>query len=112
MFNKIKQKPFNTKLKSNYKIYRNLLTKIIKSAKNLFFFKEIIIAQGNTQKVWNLIKESINNKDNKKTITNVVSLIDEHNHHNIIHESKDIANKSNIFFTNIGENIAKKINLL
>lgn len=40
MFNKIKQQPFNIKLKSSYKIYINLLNKMIKSDKDIFFPKK------------------------------------------------------------------------
>lgn len=80
--------------------------------KKIFFSKEISKAQKDFfKKAWNLIKESINKKNNRNFPTDVASLIDELNNINIIHESKDIANKLNNFFTIVAEKITKEINL-
>lgn len=70
MFNKLKRQRFYIKLKYNKK-YRNLRTKIMKLAKDIYFSKQLNKASGDSKKVWNLINEQ---------------------NQNIVSENKDIAN--------------------
>lgn len=106
LFNKLKKQPFNIDLKLEYKRYRNILTKVIKFAKDYYYFNKINKVNGNSKMVWKVINESLNKNDNNKQI-NIPSMLNKQN--NIISKNEDIANEFNNFFATVGENTANKI---
>jgi len=109
LFNKLKKQPFNSGLKNKYIKYKNLLTKVIKYARDMYFSKNIIKAKGDPKKVWNLINEAMyNNTSNDKKI-NISSILDSEN--KILTDSTDIANQFNTYFATVGENIADQIKI-
>jgi len=110
LFNKLKKQPFNSGLKNKYRKYRNLLTKIINCAKDMYFSKHNIInSKGDPKKVWDLINEAMYNKTNNNNKINISSILDSKN--KILTDSIDIANEFNTFFTTVGENIAHQIKI-
>lgn len=109
LFNKLKKQPFNSSLKNKYRKYRNLLTKVIKCARDMYFSKHIINSKGDPKKVWDLINEAMYNKTKNNNKINISSILDSKN--KILTDSTDIANEFNTFFTTVGENIAHQIKI-
>jgi len=62
LYVKLKNQPFNIKL---LKMNRNLLNVIIKTAKDVYFYKQISNDKGNTKQIWEFINEALDNKSNK-----------------------------------------------
>lgn len=56
LYAKLKNQPFNIKLQEIYKKYRNLLNVTKKIAKNVYFYKLISNAKGNTKKNMGIYK--------------------------------------------------------
>ncbi|KAE9525887.1 hypothetical protein AGLY_013936, partial [Aphis glycines] len=74
----------------------NILNRLIKESKNLFYGKKIIKAGNNSKLIWDCIKEASNTKINKKSVIN--EIFDKHG--NIVTDIKEIANIFNSFFVN------------
>jgi len=53
-------KRFNERLFSEYKIYRNLLNRLIQLAKQNYFKQYVQTNKGNSDKIWKAIKELTN----------------------------------------------------
>ncbi|XP_077987452.1 uncharacterized protein LOC144442054 [Glandiceps talaboti] len=106
IFSKMKNNSSNDKLKSKYKTYRNILTKLLRSAKKRYYANKVRHANGDTNKTWQIIKEILNKTPTKlppdKIITNNPD-------NTCLTDCTDIADEFNKYFTSIGPNLAAKI---
>ena len=104
LFIKMKNNPINLQNACKYKHYRNVLTKLLKSAKKSYYSNKFSFTRGNTNKTWKVINEVLNkiktksapkelNSSNDKPLTN----------------SYDIGEEFNDYFTNIGPNLAASL---
>jgi len=89
----------------NFKNYRNLYSKIIKSSKKLHFEKALTKNQSNLKKTWQILRKAINKNINKENgvqnlLVNNVQVTD----------PKIIADNFNLFFTNVANDIVNSIN--
>lgn len=109
LFRKLKEQPFNSELKIKYRKYRNLLTKVIKCARDMYFTKNINMSKGDPKHLWNLINEAMYNKVSNDKKVNISSIFDSEN--KIMTDDADIANEFNTFFATVGENIADQIKI-
>ena len=93
------------KNESEYKNYKKLFESVKKRSKKLHFSRLILKYQNNIKKTWNVIKDAIGK--NKSTQSSFPK--------KIIHKTKTItdvhliANHFNSYFTEIGPNLANKI---
>ena len=95
----------NLTLLNNYKNYRNTLNKTIKKAKQSYYSTKIIEAKNNVKKIWEIIKDAGNNVREQKN-TNILD-----KHGMIISRNEDKANIFNNYFTQVGLDMASKINI-
>lgn len=65
MSRRIKKQPFNTALKTRFRNYRNILTKIIRSAKQLYYRRKIDDSKNNNRQMWRNIAEVMGIKKSK-----------------------------------------------
>ena len=78
---------------SNYKIYRNLINKLIVKAKEHFHLNKLDQANGNIKEVWKIANEASGNNKQHKSINKLVN-----NENTILTKPKDIANEFNSVF--------------
>jgi len=94
-------------LRSYYIKYRNIFTRVLRATKNNFYKKKFTNVLYSPKLTWELIKEDTLSKNIK--VDAIKTLI--HNNEHII-PSEDpmrVSNLFNVFFTNIGSNLASKI---
>ena len=109
---KQKQRLYNKFLKhrtytneTNYKTYKNLFEKIKKVSKKVHYSKLLNMYQSNAKKTWQIIKEVIGKTKLQHSTFPKMMLIN-----NIENFDKtSIANNFNKYFTEIGPNLANKI---
>ena len=95
----------NARNEEKYKRYRNVLLKVTRDAKKLYFQKSFNEAKNNTKETWSLLSMLIN-KENKKNTDFPEKLIDNHGRECI---KSEIPERFNIFFATIGEQLDKGI---
>ena len=89
---------------NEFKKYRNLYNKIIKTGKKLYFESELIKHQSNLKKTWLLLRKAINNKSKKdNSIQNIII------NGSLISDSLSMAEHFNVFFSNVANDIVSKI---
>ena len=92
-------------LKYNLKIYNGYLNRCIRTAKKEFYYNEFNKYKNDIRKTWDTLKEIINKKTFKSDLPS-----------SFVHEgveiigTKNIADKFNEYFTEIGPKLAKSIN--
>lgn len=96
--------PFNLQLINYYKKYRNKLTNLIKTTKDIYYKSKLDEVSGNLKKTWQIINEITNYS--KKT-SEIGTIVDDKN--NNIDNDTDKANHFNKFFQNVGTDMAKLI---
>lgn len=101
IFRKIRIDPLNPELITKYKTYKNLLEKLIRSAKKEYYRTKLLKYENEPKKLWNFI----NNKHNKPN--REPDLIQQDNV--MLDESKDIAEAFSSFFSDIGPKLAEKL---
>lgn len=106
MFKMLQKNPNNLELKKQYTDYKNKLTNLIKKAKQDYYQNVINENKSNTKRLWKVVKE-ITKSDQK--LKNISSLKKENNE--IIIDEKGIADEFNKTFTNMGKNLAQKIQI-
>ena len=92
-------------LSTNLNTYNRILKRSIRIAKRRHYQNIFNIYSGNVKKTWSMINDILH-KNKQNTRLPVYFKQGEQN----ISDEKDIANKFNAFFTNIGKNLADKIN--
>ena len=95
----------NQKVKEQYTRYKEMITKLIKTQKNEFYKKKISDAQGDMSKVWKVTNEIIGKKTKHETITEII----DSDTNTLITDGKEIGNRFNSFFTEVGQKLAEKI---
>ena len=73
----------------------------------MYYEEQLIMHKENSKMIWNTLNQILN-KSNK--ISKIAKTFVGNNSSNIIDDPKDIANKFNDYFVNIGPNLAKQIN--
>ena len=91
-------------LKHNLKIYNSYLNQCIRTAKKYFYYNEFSKYKNDIRKTWDTLKEVIN----KKTFKSNFPAIFLHDGVEIT-GSKNIADKFNEYFTEIGPKLARSI---
>jgi len=98
----LKKKTPESKIK--YSKYRNKFTGIIRAAEKAYYANRFESLKGNMKETWNLINNLItNNTVGKQVVKEILS------NGQIVNQPKDIANKFNEYFINVGPNLASKI---
>ncbi|XP_077991070.1 uncharacterized protein LOC144445406 [Glandiceps talaboti] len=106
LFAKTKRSPNNLNIRTYYKRYRNILTKVLKSAKRRHYHQKFHSASGNPNKLWSIIGEVLTKKGRKMTSPKQIK---DDNPDRLLTDKERIAEKFNSFFTNIGPNLASSI---
>jgi len=99
------KKQYSDELDSKFKTYRNNLKKLIEITRQNYYKEQVKEAGNNNKKVWQCINEATNNVSKKSS--KILSIDDGNGE--MIDDEQEIANVFNNFFTNIGKNIAAKI---
>lgn len=86
-----------------YKKYRNKLNKIIKCTQNDYYKLQFQSCTANIKKTWQVIKNILNKSKGPALVDSFKS------NGNIISDKREVANKFNEYFANIGPSLAKKI---
>ena len=89
-----------------YKQYRNKLTNIIRMSKKTYYSQKIGNAEGDINATWKIINNLINKNKPQNKIDNLKVESQPEN----ITDPTEIAHHFNSFFTNIGPDLASKIN--
>ena len=90
---------------AKYNQYRNMLTKVLRSAKRIFYQNELAKHSGNTRETWKTLQTLIKSK--RKTEDVPTQIADDEG--NMLTDDVDIAERFNIFFTDIGEKLSQNI---
>ena len=91
-------------IKQRFKSYEKIVKKDIKEAKQRYFDQIFTAYKNDMKKTWKTINETLNR--NKKN-SNVASIL--YHNGNVLSNAKDIANAFNVYFANIGKNLASEI---
>lgn len=96
--------PMYSTLKTNLSTYNSILKRNIRTAKKLFYEKLFKKYEHDIKNTWSTINEILSKTKKKKQFPEYFL------HDNIkIHDKLQIANQFNLFFTNIGPELANKI---
>jgi len=101
--NTLYRKFFKTKNvddKLRYKAYKNKLTSILRYCEKQYYSQQLSISKGNIKRTWDIINGLIKPKRGNDVEFDELSKIG---------PLKDVANGFNVFFTDIGPNLARKI---
>ena len=89
--------------KLNYCKYKNKLTSLLREAERTYYGTRFDQAKSDIKETWEIIKEALD-KNNSNAV-----LPDSFNHNNIVIDNKkQICNKFNEYFVNVGPNLDKK----
>ena len=89
---------------NEFKTYRNLYNKVIKTSKKLYFQSELIKNQSNLKKTWLLLRKAVNNKSKKdNSIQNIIF------NGSLLYDPLLMAEHFNVFFSNVANHIVSKI---
>ena len=102
--NTLSNDPTFTTLKTNLNTYNNILKKSIRNAKKLYYERIFTQFKHDIKKTWSTINDLLNKTRKKKKFPEYFMLNDEK-----IQDKLQIANQFNIFFTNIGPELATQI---
>ena len=89
----------------NYKTYRNVLVKVIRDAKRLYFQDELKKTKNNGKATWTLLNQVINKKKRKQTTFPETFYDDQEN----IYTKAEVPNGFNVFFSTAGQSLEKEI---
>ena len=91
-------------IKQRFKSYEKIVKKDIKEAKQRYFDQIFTAYKNDMKKTWKTINETLNR--NKKN-SNVASIL--YHNGNVLSNAIDTANAFNVYFANIGKNLASEI---
>ena len=100
MFKRVKNNQLSY---DQFKIYRNILTQTIRSAKNNYFRHKFEQNRSNMRKVWLTIKDLLNQSKNHHEVRKLIV------NNNILTETSDIANAFNNHFARVGTELNSQI---
>ena len=104
LFSKMKNNPGNLQNVNAYKSYRNILTKLLKSARKSYYANKFTSSHGDSDKTWQIINEVIN----KPILKSAPKKITRHDMTPLTC-SADISEEFNNYFTNVGPSLASRI---
>ena len=104
--NKLYKKAITQKW-SNFKTYRNNLTRQISQLKSNYYKSEIDKTKNNPYQLWKTLNKITNLKASKNPIT-TYKIYNKSNQ--IVTDTKEISNIFNNYFANVGQELAKSIN--
>jgi len=84
--------------------YRNILTKVVREAKRLYFQKSFETNKGNCKETWKLLREALNTRKTSNCIPSC--FIDDAN---TVYSREHVASGFNNFFTSIGQQLENDI---
>ena len=87
-----------------WKSFRNITTNTIKAAETKYYQNKLVDQNNNSKALWNTFGKILKKPKSKININKIIK------DNNILTNTDDIANALNIFFTNIGNNLAQAIN--
>ena len=90
--------------KSNLRVFNKILKKDISEAKKSYYYNEFNKYKRDIKKTWDTIKSLLNKTKQDSMAPNKIKLNSQ-----IISNEKEIASKFNNYFTDIGKNLADKI---
>ena len=89
----------NVTCENEYKRYRNVLIRVIREAKRLYFQKSFQENKGNGKETWKLLREALNVSKEKNSMPSCFVDGDK------LYEGKDVASGFNDFFSSIGQKL-------
>ena len=91
-------------IKQRFKSYEKIVKKDIKEAKQRYFNQIFTAYKSDMKKTWKTINETLNRSKRGSNVTSIF-------YHNgfTLSNAKDIANAFNVYFANIGKNLASEI---
>jgi hypothetical protein len=104
----VKRQPFNPDLLRHFKMYRNILSNLLKTAKDQYFKKKINSSGNNPKQLWQTIGELAGRKKNFNEFP--IDHFDV-NVAGVKNGNKElfVANALNNFFVGVGESLASKV---
>ena len=90
-------------IKNTFNIYRNMLKKLIRQAKRLYYIATFARFKHNIKQTWKIIKETLN-RSKRDALPNRFLVGGQY-----IDDPKEIANAFNSYFINIGPSVASHI---
>ena len=93
--------------KTLFKNFCNVYNKILRSAKKMYFEKQLFLNQSNAKQTWNLIRLAMNKKSEKSSSISCLIV-----NNRTVTDSAEMANLFNEFFTSISSAIVNEINSL
>lgn len=91
-------------LKTKYKNYRNRLNKLKIILKKSYYEQKFTILKGNIKQTWELINDIVQRKNKEP-----VNITEFKENNKDVTDSKQIVNKFNNYFANVGSDLASKI---
>ena len=96
----------NKNLENHYRAYRNILTRVLRSAKKRYFSEKFTSVARKFSKSWQVIKEVLNRDVNRSTVASKLKSPDKDE---FVTNNKDTAETFCQYSTNIGPSLASKI---
>ena len=109
LYKRVKSTPSNNPLhqvlKQNLTTYHNILKTVIKNAKMKYYENEFHKNTSDIKKTWSVINSVIKGSNSKSTFPSYLNA-----NNLLISDEKSIIEEMNLYFTNIGQNLAPKSN--
>jgi hypothetical protein len=86
-----------------YKTYRNKLTAILRKSEKMYYLQKLDSVKGNLTKTWKILNTITLRNNQKETIDEIIC------NNSIIKDPKQITDRFNHFFANVGADLAKNI---
>lgn len=104
LYKELQKDPHNEVLKSEYKVYKNGLNRLIQKSKKEFFKKIINNNKISSKNLWNCVNEICGKTQTETKITQINT-----DEGNLITNKQAIANEFNRFYSTLGQKLANKI---
>ena len=92
-------------------MYRNVLTTVFRNAKRKYYSDVFEMYKGDTAQTWKSINKLLKSGNSKVKTSHVYKLcVDDNGSKKVVTSGKEISEGFNVFFVNVGPNLAKSIN--
>lgn len=108
LYKKMLHNPINLQLKNQYNLYKNILSRLIKTCKINYYKKEINKNKYDTKHLYNCVNKICNPGKWSKTKSKIEKICLDDGE--IIHDREEIVNCFNQHYAQLGANMASKIN--
>ena len=92
--------------RKNFKTYNNSLNRVKELSKRNYYKQKFKECEGNMKETWNLVNETIKRKSKKSKSNDIAKIIHQGEE---LTSPKEICNKLNEYFQNVGQDLASKI---